>query len=106
MIRSREFPVFYTARARSDSFDKWRRSGFGAVSVVGSMQAVEDEHGCNHVLDTVVAVGEVVHGFVLFVNDSDAGFVGSDDDGFDIFGCLALRFECSIDFFGGFDRSL
>lgn len=44
------------------------------------MEAVEDEHGSDHVLDAVVTVGEIVHGFVLFVDDTDAGFVGADDD--------------------------
>ena len=54
----------------------------------------------------MIAVGEIIHGFVLFVDDADAGFVGAADDGFDI-GCgFAPGFKFSVDLFGGFDGGL
>ena len=70
------------------------------------MEAVEDEHGRDHVLDAVVAVGEVVHGFVLLVDDADAGFVRAAGDGFDVFGRFALFGELGVDLFGCFDGGL
>ena len=54
----------------------------------------------------MVSVGEVVHGFVLFVDDPDAGFVGAADYGFDVRGRFAYRFEVGVDEFGGFDGGL
>lgn len=81
-------------------------SSFRAVGVVGSVKAVEDEHRSYHVLNTVVTVGEIVHWFVLFIDNADAGFVSADDDGFDVFCCLALLLERSVDLFGGFDGGL
>jgi hypothetical protein len=38
----------------------------------------------------VVAIGEVVHGLELFVDDADAGFVGAADDFLDVGGGFAL----------------
>ena len=57
-------------------------------------------------LDAVVAIGKVVHGLMLFIDDTDAGFVGADGDGFDVFGGFAAFFEVSVDMFCGFDGSL
>ena len=54
----------------------------------------------------VVSVGKIVHGFVLFVDDADAGFVGATGDGFDVFCGLALFCEPGADLFGGFDGGL
>lgn len=95
-----------TGGSRPNSFHKFGRSGFRAVGVISSMQPVEDKHGGYHVLDAMVTVGEVVHRFVLFVDDADAGFVSANDDGFDVFGCLAFLLESDVDLFGGFDGGL
>jgi len=57
-------------------------------------------------LDTMVAVGKVVHGFVLFVNDANARFVGADGDGFDVFGGFASLFEVCVNVLCGFDGGL
>lgn len=40
-------------------------------------------------LDAVITVRKVVHGLELFVDDTDAGFMGADFDVFDIFNGLA-----------------
>lgn len=79
---------------------------FGGVGVVGSMKAVEHEHGSYHVLDTVVTVGEIVHWFVLFIDYPDAGFVSANDNKFDVFCGLALLLERSVDLLSGFDGGL
>ena len=34
----------------------------------------------------MVAISEVVHWLMLFVDDTDTGFVGTTDDGFDVLG--------------------
>lgn len=80
--------------------------GLGAVGVVGRVEAVEDEHGGDHVLDAVVAVGEVVHGLELLVDDADARFVRADRDVFDVGGGFAAGGELRVDVFGGFDGGL
>ena len=86
MVRACEFRIFFTGDALAEGFDERGGGGFAAVGVVGCVQAVEDEHGGDHVLDAVVAVGEVVHGFVLFVDDADAGFVRAAGYGVDVGG--------------------
>lgn len=106
MIRPCEFRIFFARCACSYPFHQLGCSGFRAIGVIGSVEPVEDEHGRDHVLDAVVAVGEVVHGFVLFVDDPDAGFVGADHDGFDVFCCLAFLLKTGVDLFGGFDGGL
>lgn len=95
-----------TGGIRPYSFHKLGRSSFGAVRIVGSMKAVEDKHSGYHVLDAVVAVGEVVHRFVLLVDDPDAGFVSANDDGSNVCCCLALLLESDVDLYGGFDGGL
>ena len=54
----------------------------------------------------MVSIGEIIHGFVLFVDDSDAGFVGADGNGLDVRGGFAARRERGVDLFGGFDGGL
>ena len=106
MVRFGEGFILNAARAGAYPFDEGGGGCFGAVGVVGGVEAVEDEHGGDHVLDAVVAVGEVVHGFVLFIDDADAGFVGADDDRFDVGGGFVALLERGVDLFGGFDRGL
>ena len=57
-------------------------------------------------LDAVVTVGKVVHGFELFVDDTDASFVGADGDVLDVFGSLAHLGEGTVDVLGSLDGSL
>lgn len=90
MVGFGEVGVFDAGDVSPEVLDERAGGGFGAVGVISGVEAVEDEHGGDHVLDAVVSVGEVVHGFVLFVDDADAGFVGTAGDGFDVVGGLAL----------------
>ena len=106
MIRPRGLWVLDAGGVAADGLNEWRGGGLAAVGVVGCVETVEDEHGRDHVLDAVVAVGEVVHGFVLLVDDADAGFVGADDDGCDVGGGFGAGEEGGVDFFGGFDGGL
>lgn len=101
-----ELRVFDTLDALAEVFDKGRCSGFGAVGVVVCCETVEGEHGCDHVLDAVVAVGEVVHFLELLVDDADAGFVGAVGDFLDVLGALAEVGELLVDDLGGFDGGL
>jgi len=106
MVRACELLVLFTAGIRSYSLDECGCSGFRAIGVVTCMEAVEDEHGGYHVLDAVVSVGEIVHRFVLFVDDADTGFVGADDNRLDVFGTFSLFLEGCVNLFGGFDGGL
>jgi hypothetical protein len=54
----------------------------------------------------VVAVGEVVHGLELLVDDADAGFVGAVGDFLDVGGGLAQVGELLVDDLGGLDGGL
>ena len=84
MVGFCEIGIFDAGDVSPEVLDERARGGFGAVGVIGGVEAIEDEHGGDHVLDTVVSVGEVVHWFVLFVDNADAGFVGAASDGFDV----------------------
>ena len=106
MIGSREFRVFDTRDVPPQFLDERRRGGLGPIGVICRVETAKDEHGSDHVLDAVIAVGEVVHGFVLFVDDADAGFVGAAGDGFDVFCRFVLRGELGVDLLGGFDGGL
>ena len=102
----RELRVLDALDACAEGLHKGGGSGLGAVGVVGCVEAVEDEHGGDHVLDAVVAVGEVVHGLELLVNDADAGFVCADCDVLDVFGGFTPFFKLSMDMFRGFNGGL
>ena len=54
----------------------------------------------------MVSVGKVVHGFKLFIDDTDAGFVGAVDHILDIFGGLSHLLRSCINSFGCLNRSL
>ena len=75
MICFGELRVFDTGDVPSQFLNEGGRGGIGPVGVVGGVKAVEDEHGGYHVLYAVISIGEVIHGFVLLVDDADAGFV-------------------------------
>lgn len=106
MIVSRESRILYTLDPFPQIFDEWRFSGFASVGVVGCFESVVDQHDRHHVLDAVVAVGEVVHGFELLVDDADAGFVCADCDFFDVLRGFTHGTEAGVDRFGGFDGGL
>ena len=57
-------------------------------------------------LDAVVAVGEVLHGLELLVDDADAGFVGAVHDTLDVGSGLAELLELDVKALGGFDGGL
>lgn len=57
-------------------------------------------------LDAVVTVGKVVHGFELFVDDTDASLVGSDGYLLDVFGRFAHLGECAVDGLRGLNGGL
>ena len=90
----------------AEGLDELRGSGLTTVSVVGGLEAAENEHGGAHVLDAVVTVGEIVHGLELLVDDADASLVGSASDGLDIGSRLALGLEDVVDLLRGLDGGL
>ena len=57
-------------------------------------------------LNAVIAIGKVIHGLVLFVDDADAGLMGANSDGFDVFGRFPAFFKVGVDVFCGFDGGL
>lgn len=106
VVGSGEVGVFDARDLPPQLLDERAGGSFRAVGIVCRVQTVEDEHGRYHVLYAVVSVGEVVHGFVLFVNDADASFVGAAGDGLDVFRGLSLFRELGVDLFGSFDGGL
>ena len=90
VVGSCEFGVFDTGNTPPQFLNKGRRGGLGPIGIICGVETAKDEHGGYHVLDAMIAVGEVVHGFMLFVDDTDAGFVGAAGDGFDVFCRFAL----------------
>ncbi len=54
----------------------------------------------------MITIRKVIHGFVLFVDDTYTSFVGTDGYGFNIFHRFPLLFQISVDEFRGFDSSL
>ena len=92
--------------AASERLYQGRGRRFAAIGVVGGFQAVEHQHRGHHVLNAVVAVGEVVHRLVLLVDDADAGFMGAADDGLDVRGRFAEVLQLLVDDFGGFNCGL
>ena len=106
MVGSGELRVFDTRDISPQMLDERARSSFRTIGVVGRVETVEDEHGGYHVLYAVVSVSEVVHRFVLFVDDADTSFVGAAADGFDVFCGLALFCHLGVNLFGGFDGRL
>lgn len=57
-------------------------------------------------LDAMIAVGEVVHWFVLLVDDTNAGLMGADDDSFDVSGCFPTRLQLCVNVFCRLDGGL
>lgn len=57
-------------------------------------------------LDAVIAVGEVVHWFVLLVNNTNAGLMGADGDSFDVSGCFPTRLQFRVNVFCRLDGGL
>ena len=53
----------------------------------------------NFYLDAVIAVGEVVHWFVLLVDDTNAGLMGADGDFFDVAGGFSTRPQLCMNMF-------
>lgn len=101
-----ELRVLDALDALSQALEQRRGSGLTAVGVVGRDETVEDEHVGDHVLHAVVAVGEVVHGLELLVDDADAGLVRAVGDLVDVLGRLAHGSELLVDDGGGFDGGL
>lgn len=54
----------------------------------------------------MIPIGKIVHGFKLLVDDSDAGFVCSNGNVFDVFCRLALLLQLGVDVLSGFDGGL
>jgi hypothetical protein len=123
MVVLGELRVLDTADALAEGLDEGRGSRLAVIGVVGGFEAVEDEHGCDHVLDcslamptatvkmvaylnAVVTVCKVLHGLELFVDDPDASFVRPVDNTLNIFGALAHSLEFLVQTLGGFDSSL
>lgn len=98
--------VLNTLDLLAEGLDELRGSSLATVSVVGSLEAAEDEHDGAHVLDAVITIGEVVHGLELLVDDADASFVGAAGDGLDVGSGLAKSLELVEDLLRGFDSGL
>ena len=90
----------------AERLDELGRGSLATVSVVVGGQAAVDEHDGAHVLDAVVAVGEIVHGLELLVDDADAGFVGAAGDSFDVGGGLTHGLELGVNLLRGLDGGL
>lgn len=86
--------------------DERGSGGLATVGVVGGGKTAEDKHDGAHVLDAVVAVGKVVHGLELLVDDADAGLVGADGHLLDVGGGLAHGLELGVDLLRGLDGGL
>ena len=54
----------------------------------------------------MITIGKVIHGFVLFVNDTYTSLVSSNCYGFDVFYRFSLLFQVGVDEFSSFDSSL
>jgi hypothetical protein len=106
MVVLGELRVFHTGDLLAQRLDELRGGGLAAVGVVFSGEAVESKHGGDHVLHAVVAVGEVVHGLQLLVDDADAGLVRAVDDVRDVVRALAHGRELLVQVLGGFDGGL
>lgn len=101
-----ELGVLNTLDLLAEGLDELRGGSLTTVSVVGGLEAAEDEHDRAHVLDAVVTVGEVVHGLELLVNDADASLVGAAGNALDVGGGLAHGLELVEDLLGGLDSGL
>lgn len=106
MVGSSELGVFNARDVPPQFFDEGACSSFRSISVIRGVETTEDQHGGYHVLYAVISVGEVVHGFMLFINDTDAGFMGATGNRFDVFCRFSLLRELGIDYFGSFDGRL
>jgi len=101
-----ELRILNTLDLLAEGFHEWGGSRFATVGVIGCFEAAVDKHDGGHVLDAVIAIGEVVHWLELFVDDANAGFVGAAGDFFNIGGGFALFLELEVDGFCGFDSGL
>lgn len=90
----------------AEALDEWGGGGFASIGVVGGFKTAVDEHDRGHVLDAVVAVGKVVHGLELFVDDADAGLVRAAGHSLDVGSGLALGLETGVDVLCGFNGGL
>lgn len=106
MVVLGELRVFDTADALSEGLNECGCGGLALIGVVGCLEAVEHEHGGDHVLDAVVAVGEVLHGLELLVDDANAGLVGAVDDALDVLGGLTHCLELLVQALGSLDGGL
>ncbi len=106
MVRTRKFRILDTCNLLPQRFHQLRCCRGTTIEVICRLEVAEDKHHSAHILDAVVAVGEVGHGLELLVDDADAGFVGADGDGFDVGGGFGDGFECVVYLGGGFDGSL
>lgn len=106
VVVSSELGVLDALDLLAEGFDELRGGGLGTVRVVAGGKAAKDEHDRAHVLDAVVAVGKVVHGLELLVDDADAGLVRADGDLLDVGGGLAHGLELGVDLLRGLDGRL
>lgn len=106
MVVLRVLGVLDTLDLLAKGLNELGGGGLAAVGVVGGLEAAEDEHDGAHVLDAVVAIGKVVHGLELLVDDADAGLVGAAGDFLDVGSGLALSLEEVVDLLGSLDGGL
>ena len=106
MVILGELWVLNTLDAFPQVLDKWGCCGFTTIRVVSSLQPVENQHDSNHVLNAMISVGKVIHGFELFVNNSNASLMCSACDFLNVLCALAHVCQHLVDFLRTFDGGL
>ena len=101
-----ELWVLNTFDLLAKRLDQRRSSSFSTIGVVGSFEASINEHNGSHILDTVITIGEVVHGLELFIDDSDASLVGTAGDVFDVRSAQASVSKLLVDILCGLNSGL
>lgn len=87
----------------TEFINSWVRSR--GISVAFRGQFAEDQGIGNHVVNSMVAIGEVVQ-WALLVNDTDGGFLGANSDTLDISSRLAHFFELVVENVGSLNGGL
>jgi len=101
-----ELWVLDTLDLLTEGLNERRGSGLTSISVVGGLKTSVDEHDRGHILDAVIAIGKVIHGLELFVDNSNAGFVGAAGNFLDIGGGFTHILKLVVNGLCGFDGGL
>src|ERR1700753_3001621 len=97
MVISGELWILNTANSLSQALYKLTGSSLAAINVISGLETVENEHGCNHVLNAVITIGKVIHRLELLVNDANASFMRAIDNLVNVCSRLAHSLELLIE---------